>query len=128
MTKQATVRRESVYSPTNQIGVRLIEIEALKLRLDQINAEINECKALLLRHANRHEIDSFRLVDHPIAVVRKEKVSWSYSPRVRNLEAQLAKLKQREREEGIALDTSDFYLSVELRNPPVLTANQVGVR
>lgn len=109
------------YTPDSSIGKRLAEVQRLKLEIDHLNDLLDEEKAYLLGHAIRNDFDALRC--GAVTVSRRERPSWTYSEALQDAEAKLKQRKNREQQNGTAINKPTEHVVVTFSAKVALTQN-----
>lgn len=109
---------EKVYQPTTSIGARIQRVQDLKVQIDALERELDQERAYLLGHMLRQDLKSVQC--GPTTVTRRERANWIYSETVKRSEKTLKARKQREQEDGTAINNPTEHVIVTISAKAIL--------
>jgi capsule polysaccharide export protein KpsE/RkpR len=101
-----------VYDPTSSIGARILKVQSLKAQIDALEQQLDAEKAYLHGHVTRQGLQGVKCGATTLTV--RERASWAYSDAVKTAEAKLKARKQREQNDGTAVNTPSEHLLVTI--------------
>lgn len=104
-------RRLREYTPTGKIGTLLSRAGVLQHQIKQLQAELDAMRPVLLDHLNKINLDRIEFGD--IAVLRKVRHDWTYTPATAREQLALRQLQHFEQQQGLAIDSPKTYISIE---------------
>lgn len=96
------------YETDTLIGAELDKMMRLKAQIDDLQQQLDNCKAGMLAHAKRHGFRSMQIKGFSVTV--RERHNWTYSNDLRLLMNQVTLSQKAEQVNGIAKDAPTEHL------------------
>lgn len=113
------------YKAGTPIGDRIVKVQSLRAQIEALEAELDAEKAYLLGHLLRQDLKGAKC--GATSVIRRERANWLYSEAIKRSEKTLKARKQREQEDGTAINNPTEHLMVTISGA-VLVGQLAGVK